>query len=52
MPLRPHAGIARKTTRLAARAILLAAVAAVAAVGAMPAAAGAASVAYVDKGEV
>jgi hypothetical protein len=49
MPVRPDAGIARKTTRLAARAVLLAAVVAA---GATPAAAGAASVAYVDKGEV
>ena len=49
MPHGPHAGIARKATGLAARAVLLAAV--VAAV-AIPAVAGAASVAYVDNGEV
>jgi hypothetical protein len=47
MPLGPHAGIARKATRLAARAVLLAAV--VAAV-VTPAVADAASVAYLDKG--
>jgi hypothetical protein len=49
VPVRPHAGIARKTTRLAARAVLLVAVVAA---GAAPAAADAASVAYVDNGEV
>ena len=49
MPHGPQAGIAGQATRLAARAVLLAAV--VAAV-ASPAVAGAASVAYVDNGEV
>jgi hypothetical protein len=45
MPARPHRGLAR----IAARAVLLAAVVAV---GTAPATAGAASVAYVDNGEV
>ena len=49
MPHGPQAGIAGQATRLAVRAVLLAAV--VAAV-ATPAVADAASVAYVDKGEV
>lgn len=48
MPHGPHAGLARKATRLAARAVLFAAV--VAAV-ATPAVAHAASVAYLDNGE-
>src|SRR5690349_2681149 len=48
MPVRRHAGIARKTVGLAACFVVVAAVVA----GARPAAAGAASVAYVDKGEV
>ncbi len=49
MPHGPYAGIARKATRLAVRAVLLAAVATAVAT---PALAGAASVAYVDNGEV
>jgi hypothetical protein len=49
MPHGSDAGNARKATRLAARAVLLAAVMAVVAT---PAVADAASVAYVDKGEV
>src|SRR3954447_2521006 len=49
MPHGPRAAIARKATRLSARAMLLAAV--IAAI-ATPAVADAASVAYVDKGEV
>ena len=43
---------ASRATRLAARAVIAAALAAVVAAFAMPAVAGAASVAYVDKGEV
>ena len=49
MPHGTHAGMARKARRLAACAVLLAAVMAGVA---MPAVADAASVAYVDKGEV
>ena len=49
MPHGPQAGIAGQATRLAARAVLLAAVMAAVVT---PAAADAASVAYVDKGEV
>lgn len=43
---------ASRATRLAARAVIAAALGAVVAAFAMPALAGAASVAYVDKGEV